>query len=73
MLLAEGSKHCCQEAWANATAAEPRLGFSCMAAFATEQPLVSLWGLGLPTVLQSPDAGCCASMSGRQGAVAIVH
>lgn len=44
MLLAEGSKHCCQGAWANAAAAEPWLGFSCVAAFATEQPLVSLWG-----------------------------
>lgn len=67
MLLAEGSKHCCQGAWANAAAAaEPWLA-------AMRGSICDRAALGLLVgVLQSPEAGCWGSMSGRQGTVAIL-
>lgn len=72
MLLAEGSKHCCQAAWANATEQRSHGWASRAWRYLRQQPWL-LVGLGLPTVPQSlVDAIYCASMSGRWGAVAML-
>lgn len=76
MLLAEGSKHCCQAAWAN-TAEQQSHGWASHA-WQDLWPSVSLCDWVCPQSCRAAGphtslcvAVCCASMSGKQGAVAI--